>query len=468
MAVAESTAATKKSRRRWFQFRLRTVLISVLLVGVGLSGYRVWRDRVRQREAALARQAQALAEFNHGAALMEQYRYEDAAAAFETVLGLAPDWIPAQFNLGLAYLHVGDATDDATLARVAFERILRSDPVHPYAHYCLGLDFEYRGQPEEALEHFRAVHEIDPDDRYASYKCAEALFLLDQADEATNTLEKLVADDPGFVSAVYRLAKRYKDMGRREEARRLFDRVENLVAVEMPLGSHRVESRYGMEGKYGMALGTDGLPLMRSRQFLSPRLAFSPKLKYLDRPTLAWRWDRGTVAVPGIAAEDVDFDGDFDLCLTGLDQQGCTALYLNNGSGGFSIGPTIAKLGVCPCYADVDNDGDLDLWLGRAGPDLLLENDGLGNLPKATANDSLCGADELTTCARLVDLDSDGDLDLLACRLKGGSMPASGDPTPAAISLYNNNGNGSFADIAEQSGLALRDTPIATGSCLFR
>ena len=34
----------------------------------------------------------ALAEFNRGAALLEQYKYAGAAKAFEAVLDLAPDW----------------------------------------------------------------------------------------------------------------------------------------------------------------------------------------------------------------------------------------------------------------------------------------------------------------------------------------------------------------------------------------
>jgi hypothetical protein len=39
----------------------------------------------------------ALAEFNKGAALLEQYRYAEAAKAFEIVLELAPDWNAARF-----------------------------------------------------------------------------------------------------------------------------------------------------------------------------------------------------------------------------------------------------------------------------------------------------------------------------------------------------------------------------------
>ena len=64
-------------------------------------------------------------------------------------------------------------------------------------------------------------------------------------------------------------------------------------------------------------------------------------------------------------------------------------------------------------FGDVDNDGDVDLWLGRAGPDRVLLNDGKGNFSPADFA-ALAGPDELTHVARLVDMDSDGDLDYLA------------------------------------------------------
>ena len=50
--------------------------------------------------------AEQLAEFNRGAGLLEQYQYAEAAAAFEKVLAVFPDWLAARFNLGLAYLNM--------------------------------------------------------------------------------------------------------------------------------------------------------------------------------------------------------------------------------------------------------------------------------------------------------------------------------------------------------------------------
>jgi len=41
----------------------------------------------------------AFSEFNRGAALLEQYRYAEAATAFETVLDIATDWTAARIKV---------------------------------------------------------------------------------------------------------------------------------------------------------------------------------------------------------------------------------------------------------------------------------------------------------------------------------------------------------------------------------
>ena len=51
----------------------------------------------------------ALAEFNRGAALLEQYQYSAAAEALEKAVAAAPDWTAARFNLGLANFNMHSA-----------------------------------------------------------------------------------------------------------------------------------------------------------------------------------------------------------------------------------------------------------------------------------------------------------------------------------------------------------------------
>jgi len=406
---------------------------------------------------------EALAQFNRGAALMEQYQYSEAAKAFQRVLELAPDWNAARFNLGLAYFNMHGqrgAQKNLDTARDVFAAVVASDPDHLPARFCLGLYYQHLGENEEAIEYFQAVHEADRTDPHAAYKYAEVLASLERHEEATKTLEGVVAVDGGFVSAVYRLALQYQRGGQPEKARPLFERFKELNAAELSGGTFVVQKVYGTVGKYYQVLGADNLPLPSPESAPSRRVVFAPKTKPLDTAATSWKWSGGSIALPGIATADVDGDGDLDLCLTAMGEQGSTSIWLNDGRGEFSPGPPIAQRGVSPCFGDVDNDGDCDLWLGRAGPDAVFVNDGAGKFQSGTF-DAIAGPDALTAAARLVDVDSDGDLDFLAFRLAGGSVPAAGESTPAPCSVWNNNRDGSFADVAKPLGLALEKTPVA-------
>ncbi len=435
---------------------------------------------------ALQSLTEALAEFNRAAALLERYKYLDAVKAFQKVVELAPDWTAARFNLGVAQFNMGEKEgggEYVKMARQTFEQIVEEDPDHLHARFCLGLCCQHLGDNEKARECFEAVYKQDSDDPYAAYKYAETLLDLERNEEGKEILEKVVEMDPGFVSAAYRLASQYNRSRQREKALPLLLRHKELNAAETSAGAYVVKQVYGMAGKYYMALGADNLPLPPSEQSRPKRIIFSPETKPLSARVQAWQSPGGPVNLPGIAAGDVDGDGDLDLCLTGLDEQGGTAVYLNGGSGGFASGPIVAAKGVSPCLGDADNDGDLDLWLGCAGGEFLLQNDGSGNfywnLPLRLVSEARVPSDDdrgsgsseaavapapranLTTCARMVDIDSDGDLDFLAFRAAGGSVPAAGDQKPAPSSAYNNNRDGSFTDIAPRLGLALPDTPVA-------
>ena len=411
----------------------------------------------------------ALAEFNRGAALLEQYKYREAAKAFEVVSEIAPGWIAARFNLGLAYFNMQEqegAETSLESARKAFETVLQSDPNHLHARFCLGLYYQHLGENEKAIECFRIVHNADSADPHVAYKYAEVLISLNREQEAAEVLEKVVALDPGFISALYRLGILYQRAKQPEKAKPFFARFKELNAAELTGGSFTVLKAYGAAGKYYLALGADNLPLPPAE---SPpaRILFQPEVKSLDARISEWKSPGGTVSIPGLAAGDVDGDGDIDLCITALDANGTTCLWLNDGSGRFSKGAALAKLGISPCFGDVDNDGDIDLWLGCAGGDNYFENDGKGVFIKA-AGDAIAGpagGGLVTGCARLVDFDSDGDLDFLAFRLRGGSVPVDGKFEPAASSIYNNNRDGSFTDIAEKLGLTLEKTAVASVVC---
>src|SRR6185436_12757863 len=102
----------------------------------------------------------------------------------------------------------------------------------------------------------------------------------------------------------------------------------------------------------------------------------------------------------------------------------------------------IAGAGIGAVAGDFDNDGRPDLFLLRdAGPRLLHQT------PRGTFDDVTCAAALPASAARsraaaFVDVDHDGDLDILVAAITG--------PTQ----LLRNNGNGTFADIAAAAGIA--------------
>jgi len=405
----------------------------------------------------------ALADFNRGAALLEQYKYVEAAKAFESIVEVAPDWSAARFNLGLAYFNMQEkpgAQSYLELAQAAFETVLQADPNHLHARFCLGLYHQHLGDNEKALHHFQRVHEADREDPYVLYKCGETLVNLGRTDEGIKMLERVMALDPGFVSGAYRLASQYQRTRQRDKAMALFARFKELKDTELTGGSFTVLKAYGTVGKYYMALGADDLPLPAVTERAQRRIIFSPELKAFSAETAAWPIPGGTLNLPGVAVGDVDDDGDLDLCMTAFGAEGGVWLWRNEGGGSFSRQATLAQRGICPCFGDLDNDGDLDLWLGCAGPDIYFENDGTANFTKGQAAE-LAGGHLATHCARLFDADSDGDLDLLALRFARGAVPVTGTLEAAASSLYNNNRDGSFTDMAERLGLILESTAVA-------
>ncbi|PKN49678.1 MAG: hypothetical protein CVU63_01465, partial [Deltaproteobacteria bacterium HGW-Deltaproteobacteria-20] len=123
--------------------------------------------------------------------------------------------------------------------------------------------------------------------------------------------------------------------------------------------------------------------------------------------------------------EFVDVDRDFDLDLIVNPHKGAAAVWINDGTGTFAQGGSMAPpattnfhYNVAPC--DVDGDGDVDLWIDNIGGSFreqLLINDGSGNFTdettqRVTGNPST--DDNGVVC---VDVDDDGDFDAVVLSL---------------------------------------------------
>ncbi len=171
-----------------------------------------------------------------------------------------------------------------------------------------------------------------------------------------------------------------------------------------------------------------------------------------------------TTHAGGSVAEDFDGDGLFDLVVSSSGPRDQLRYLHNNGNGTFSDQTHAAGLdgitgGLNVIHADFNNDGHPDLlvlrggWWGTHGryPVSLLRNNGPNAKGQVTFSDVTEQAGLLafhpTQTAAWADFDGDGWLDLFI-----GHESSRTDPHPSA--LYRNNRDGTFTDIAAQTGLA--------------
>jgi hypothetical protein len=103
-----------------------------------------------------------------------------------------------------------------------------------------------------------------------------------------------------------------------------------------------------------------------------------------------------------------DLDGDRDLDLVVLGRTAKTTLWENDGRGSFRRLPQALEPGTRMAAGDIDLDGDVDLVLGN----IVWLNSGRGRFENVQA----LGLGNLPTAVLLLDIDNDGDLDLLANR----------------------------------------------------
>ena len=158
----------------------------------------------------------------------------------------------------------------------------------------------------------------------------------------------------------------------------------------------------------------------------------------------------GTDASVAVALADIDNDGDLDVGV-GNNAASQNAAYLNDGSGNFTAGSKNFGTGADNTegvlFADIDNDGDLDVAVGNnaTGQNVAYLNDGVGNLTAGTRNFG-SGADD-SRALELGDIDGDGDLDI-----------AVGNGSSQQNAAYLNDGAGNFTAGTQNFGAGSDET----------
>lgn len=184
---------------------------------------------------------------------------------------------------------------------------------------------------------------------------------------------------------------------------------------------------------------------------------------------------------PGGGFFDYDGDGRLDIYLlngaavpgTAYAKAPQNALYRNKGDGTFAdatadagVGDTGYGMGCS--VGDIDNDGDLDLYVTNFGANALYQNKGDGTFVDATARAGV-GDERWGSSSAFADVDRDGFVDLYVgnyhnfsydnhrlCAEGGSGLQLYCGPEAfdgVSDVLYHNRGDGTFADITSASGL---------------
>lgn len=162
----------------------------------------------------------------------------------------------------------------------------------------------------------------------------------------------------------------------------------------------------------------------------------------------------------GVIVDDFDGDELLDVIVSSLDPQASLNFLHNRGDGHFDDLTEGANLvgitgGLNLIQADYDNDGDVDVlvlrgaWAAQRGRwiNSLLRNNGDRTFTDVTYDAGLGATQYPTQTAAWADFDNDGDLDLYI-----GNESKEGSRYPSE--LFRNDGAGTFTEIAASAGVA--------------
>ncbi len=406
------------------------VVLVVVTAGIGAT---VWWLRSYEREADMVAVLHAN---NRGIGYMERFEYDKAVEAFEKVTAMAPKWRPGQINLGIALLNAAGVgklpPKDLDRAVAIFQKILKDDPDNLHAHHCLGVIFKYR-KAGEAVQHFERVTELDPTDAHAWFFLG--LALPQKSTKRLECFQKAVDRNPYLAGAIYALSQelRRKDAKAQAEAlQKLQDKLK-LAYADVVAGEP-----YSQSGRYTEVIGR--IPQEVEKGAPLPLFEVADKFQVRLAPGTRWATQadfKGPEADLRRAVRqrfggtlvflDYNKDGKPDIFLLGAvvrNGQVEDLLLANRGQGVFEDVTAKAGLGgprvsLGCCVGDFDNDGYPDLLItGVGGPKLFRNVPGKeGKFADVTRE---AGLDEITSVclgSAFVDIDQDGDLDLLIAQL---------------------------------------------------
>lgn len=420
---------------------------------------------------------------NAGVALLEQLKYPEAAAAFRQALGIDPTLAIAHLNLSLALMYDQNMDEALKEATDAAARM----PEAPQPAYVLGLVARAQNRNTDARTSFEKVRAIDGSDIGTNVNLAQIALEDRRYDDAVMALQPIVEREPYHVTASYVLGLALTRSGKTDQGQVLLTKAQDLrrASYAVTFGTGYLE-----QGRYAEAIASTGAepefvdPTVPPARFARADISgtagqVQPPAAYGRRIAPAELTEAGVrQLVAGLGGGqtlvDIDGDGTLELVVVSAESQRILRPSPNGtatditASAGFTT--TSKSPGIGVVSADVDNDGAPDLFVLRASGNSLYRNDGKGRFTDVTQKARVPSFPALPGSAAFVDVDHDGDVDLViggladvaaTRRQRGGPVEFPSGFATAPLQLLRNNGNGTFTDTTAAAKLTRRGHTIA-------
>jgi thioredoxin-like negative regulator of GroEL len=425
---------------------------------------------------------------SQGLLFLQQGQLAEAEQQFAQLVELAPDEPLGHANLGLTYLRAGRTdeaerelerareldrgsveiglmlarlyaeTDRPDRARSLLEELREDNPRDAHVLFALA---ELDSRPESPAElaryqaRLRDVLAVAPSNLAVRLDLVDALMRGGQADSVIHQLEEVRRIPPAVPADAAPFLERALERlraGRLEEARAPVTRFIQQMKLTTPYQAALDEVRWvegRLIGRPVLTFQPKDFLTLHSLQAQMPEQS----VRFVDASMDAGLPGAGAppaAAAPGapaVATGDFDGDGVDDLFLSSWTADGAPLVRLYRVLGGQLLDVTERSNVSLPAgaraatFADYDNDGWLDLFVvGGDGRGRLYRNRGNVTFEDVTARAGVADVGAART-PRFIDLDHDGDLDLLLV----------GDGPPR---VYRNNLDGSFTEATSAFGLA--------------
>ena len=406
---------------------------------------------------------------------LERGRLPEAEGEFKQIIALAPRDPLGYANLGLTYLRGGRFAD----AEAPLRQARRLDPTNPDIGLMMARLYVLTGRSREAREllgtlghdakvayaqaqlekqdadtaararyeaRLREVLALSPENLAVRLELVDALVRRGDADSALAYLEavrRLRPEPPADAEPFLDTALQALRTGQVAAARDPLDRFLHAMEVTAPY-----------QAALQAIAWTDGPLVGRPVLTFNPQSIFATRARQRGARPVEPRFtdvtrDYGLSDLPGaptaLALGDYDGDGTDELFVS-METAGrfVSRLYRVRGGAARDVSPgtdlSLPTGAIAARFADVDNDGWLDLFvIGADGRGVLLRNTGRGRFVDVTASAGV-GRTDGARHALAVDLDHDGDLDLLL-------------PGSTGNLVYRNNADGTFTESAGPLGL---------------